>query len=371
MAPQDFSSLPFHSVNSDLEYFTPVMPLPMYRENLPYRFNEYSDVPDEPKFDPDIHLALDEPSEVTRLPDFQRVKTMEGETPGSLAYSQPVKLLSDEGVRVMRQILEREKPKKMVPARGSRVTVRGLYYRSPWIRDLQSNEKLLDLVSKIAGERLVPSHFNNSTPQVNFSIPGLGGTSDFWHWDSVCYVANFLLSDPSTMVGGDLEIIKMEKEAGMRALVGGTLEPAKVEKLVYGPPGNMVLAQGSEILHHVTQIESELPRIVCILCFCPANVFKPDKMVLYTEEQADKAHGHDTITAYEFFRGKAWVCGQGLTGMVSQVKHTEDRNKLAERLRSVATELERVSGILDGSLKDHIGFYDENANKHAVQYNGK
>merc|ERR1711935_1076141 len=319
------------------------MPLPHYRDNLPYRLNEYEDVPDEPRFDSDVHLAPEHPSHVTKLPDFSRVDSMKGEEPGTLAYSNPVRLLSEEGVRVMRQILEREKPAKMVPARGSRVTVRGLYYKSPWIRDLQSSERLLDLVSVMAGERLVPSHFNNSTPQVNFSIPGLGGSSDFWHWDSVCYVANFLLSDPSTMEGGDLEIIKMEKEEGMRALVGGSLSSDKVEKLVYGPPGNMVLAQGSEILHHVTQIKSEVPRIVCILCFCPANVFKPDKMVLYTEEQADKAHGHANIAAYEFFRGKAWVCGQALTGMVSQVKHTEDREKLAERLRSVATELERVA----------------------------
>ena len=52
-----------------------------------------------------------------------------------------------------------------------------------------------------------------------------------------------------------MEIIKLQKKTGMEALCNGTLAQNKVEKLVYGPPGTMVLAQGSEILHHVTPIK--------------------------------------------------------------------------------------------------------------------
>merc|ERR1719481_27479 len=266
----------------------------------------------------------------------------------------------------MRTIIERERPSKLVPTRGSRTSLRGLNYRSPFIRDLQSHPKVLELLSIIAGEKLVPSHFNNSTPQVNISLPGVSGAAEFWHWDSVSYVANFLLNDPEGMEGGDLEIIKMEKQAGMEALCAGSLAEKSVEKLVYGPPGTMVLAQGSEILHHVTPIKSHHERVVVILCFCPANVFKPDKMVLYAEEQEDSSHGYNGIAAYEFFRGKAWVCGQALTAMASKIPHTEDRVKLADRLRSVSHELERVADILDETVADTIGYFDETTKTHEV-----
>ena len=69
-------------------------------------------------------------------------------------------------------------------------------------------------------------------------MPGLGGAAEFWHWDSITYVGNFiirliilvtsyqciLVSDMTDMDGGELEIIKMEKYDGMKALTEGSLK---------------------------------------------------------------------------------------------------------------------------------------------------
>ena len=69
-------------------------------------------------------------------------------------------------------------------------------------------------------------------------MPGLGGAAEFWHWDSITYVGNFiirliilvtsyqciLVSDMADMDGGELEIIKMEKYDGMKALTEGSLK---------------------------------------------------------------------------------------------------------------------------------------------------
>ena len=161
----------------------------------------------------------------------------------------------------MRKIVAREKP-DCGPSRGCRIALRGLYYTSPWVRDLHNCPLVLDLVSSIAGERLVPTHHINAAPQVNFSIPGMSGAAEFWHWDSISYVGNFLLNDVDNMEGGDLEIIKMQKHEGMEALVSGTLKPENVERLVYGPPGKMVLCQGSEVLHHVTPVKYEKIQVI-------------------------------------------------------------------------------------------------------------
>ena len=250
MAVKSYYELPIHKTNDDLTYLTPIMPVPDIKEGLPYKYNDYDDV-DEPKFDPELHLAMESPEYVTLLPDYKKTERTAG---GKLAYSQPFQFLSRKGVEVMKKIVLREKP-DCGPSRGSRVALRGLYYTSPWVRDLHNCPQVLEMISNIAGEPLVPTHHINAAPQVNFSIPGMTGAAEFWHWDSISYVANFLLNDMEEMEGGDLEIIKMQKHVGMDALVNGSLKSNQVERLVYGPPGKMVVCQGSEVLHHVTPVK--------------------------------------------------------------------------------------------------------------------
>ena len=75
-------------------------------------------------------------------------------------------------------------------------------------------------------------------------------------------LGNFLINDMKNIEGGDLEIIKMEKRAGMKALVNGTLRPEQLERISYEAPGKMMLCQGSEILHHVTPIRSCVLRMI-------------------------------------------------------------------------------------------------------------
>ena len=250
MAVQDFSSLPLYSTNTDLTYLQDNIPLPDSKENLPYAYKTYEDV-DEPIFDPSIHLDLQMPDSVKTLPHYQQAGKG---TDGNLAYSKPFQFLSAKGLAVIRKIVTRETP-SVEPSRGSRIGIRGLYYSSPWVRDLHSCPQVLDHVSNIVGERVVITHNLPSAPHINSSVPGAKGAAEFWHWDSIGFVGNFLISDTKGLDGGDLEIIKKEKFAGMKALVEGNLGVDDVEKISYEAPGKMVLAQGSEILHHVTPIK--------------------------------------------------------------------------------------------------------------------
>ena len=67
-----------------------------------------------------------------------------------------------------------------------------------------------------------------------------------------------MLSDMTKMIGGNLEISMMNKELALEKIARG--EHVAKETVQYEKPGKMILAQGSEILHHVTPVESTQER---------------------------------------------------------------------------------------------------------------
>ncbi len=98
--------------------------------------------------------------------------------------------------------------------------------------------------------------------QINISIPGLhNAPSDPWHYDSVAYTGVILLNDMEGLEGGELELMKMEKHKGLGQLAAGRIKSGVHTEIVsYESPGKMILAQGSEILHHVTPVYSSHQR---------------------------------------------------------------------------------------------------------------
>ena len=67
--------------------------------------------PNEPKFDASIHLNLSSPEYVVTFPSMTKVKRAPQVTSNkgsSFAYSGPFQLLSEEGLKVVRSIVQRE-----------------------------------------------------------------------------------------------------------------------------------------------------------------------------------------------------------------------------------------------------------------------
>ena len=66
------------------------------------------------------------------------------------------------------------------------------------------------------------------------------------------------MNDVQVMEGGELEIMHADKHDGIKLLAQG--KEYKAEAVNYEDPGRMILAQGSEILHHVTRVENNVER---------------------------------------------------------------------------------------------------------------
>jgi len=328
----------------------------------------------EPQFDPKIHLDLKMPEYVRLLDSFEKAKytpdintRKSNENGTNFAYTSPFSLLSDEGIRVLLDIFKRESHRAGDPssARGNKKTIRGLYYASKFIRDLQNCQELTDFFHKICGEELVPHPSYSNSPQVNVSfVGGTKGPVDHWHWDSVAYTGVVLLSDMTEMEGGHLEVAMCEKHKALEMLSHGILPPT--ETIEYGKAGKMILAQGSEILHHVTPVHSNHVRISMIFGYAPANPFQPQKTILDTMRKLDTKH---QLGDYEYFREKCWQMRNCLDHYVNEVKYSTDGEKFGKMLRAVASELIYSADVLEGIRSDRFKVLDECTGKLAESFN--
>lgn len=100
--------------------------------------------------------------------------------------------------------------------RGHKKGLKGLYYLSPFVRDFQNCPQLKEHFKQLVGEDLIPHGMLSNAPQVNFSIYNKNAPLDSWHWDSVAYTGVIILNDMTNFVGGELEIMKMNKRLGLK-----------------------------------------------------------------------------------------------------------------------------------------------------------
>lgn len=330
-----------------------------------------SDGPDIPEFDPRVHLDLSVPAYSERLGDFDRippfdVSSVNTNRGSEFAFTAPFRLLSDEGVRVLRKVLSQLTPKKTHRS----YQYRGLYYASPFVRSLCNDPSLLAHLGRLVGEPVHVHHLLMDAAFANVARENeeavVAGTADPWHFDSCTYVAVTLLSSP--MKGGDLQIVRRGRDDALHRIAEtrNQLDEGELVTVDYQEPGNCILVQGSEIVHRVTPVvESPTgePRIALGLGLVPASPFRWDKTNLDTFAKYDGL----TAASFEFFRLKAHALGHALTELArampsSSALSLDSRGDLARKLRSVSTELDRVAALVETEnlpANDFVGFVDE------------
>lgn len=343
----------------DAEFDSGICPMPLYQPP------QYEDVSaDEPEFDPDIHLNIEHPSKVTLL-DFTEAKLppqVRGNAPSRLAYTQAFRLLSAEGVRVLREILARNH-NLVKSAERQPSYIRGLAYTSKFIRALNEHPRVLDVLSQYAGHRVVPHYMPMNYGHVNYGqLPKEGEVNtrpvDQWHADSVPFVLIVILSDMTDMEGGELECVKRAgRQAGFDLLAETNNSPPKTDLLSvsYERQGYALFMQGSDIIHHVTPVQkAKEPRITLINSYIPANCFAIDRTVYATF-----LNDNEPEAVLEFARGRAWRAQSQLQAFIQQQPYTENPAEVAGYLSRVISELQMTVDLLTGKVDDTMDFFHE------------
>ena len=319
--------------------------------HIPWAWKDIPKWDEEPLYKAEIHLNLCKPSHMYTL-DFQEQKEVGS---GSYALSAVLNVLSEAGVKVLREIIERNMNNTRVSDRIP-TYLRGLGYTSQFIRDMNECPRLAEFVSEMAGTKLIPHAMVANYSHVNIGKVGVAKNVDSWHVDSVPYVLVTVLSDQANSQGGALQMVKRNGLDEARQIVAeakGNPAPDDVITVSYVGAGSGLFMQGSRIMHRVTPIvDAKEPRISMVFSWMPADCFADDATSL-------DFYKKDPEGLFEFTRLKAWRVMNQLRHLVERHPYTEDAQLLAGHLRLCSQELDRTADLITGKVKDGVGYYNE------------
>jgi hypothetical protein len=242
------------------------------------RPHQYLPLTGEPKFKADIHLSLSQPDNTVHLSDLGYSAKDVAACESTFAYCTAFRVLSDEGVRVMKETCQ-----KIYSNRNSSTGTganrlgsyaRGAGYRSTFIRDFCDSPELAEHISRISRVSLVRHSVPAVACGINYAPDDITKAVDTWHVDSVSFDMVMMLSDPSLIKGGEFQIFKGTKEQG-QALLGingeegkdAKLPSERIETLAFPAAGYGFLQQGNMIFHRACRLLEKADRITMVPSF--------------------------------------------------------------------------------------------------------
>ena len=239
---------------------------------------EYLPLTDEPVFDAEIHLCLEQPTAIFSLHDLGYSTEDIAGCESSFGYCNAFRILSDEGVRVMKLVCERiyDNRNESAGTGANRLGsyARGAGYRSKFIRDFCDSQELSAHLSAIANVTLGRHSVPAVACGINYAPDDITKAVDTWHVDSVSFDIVMMMSDPAVLKGGEFQIFQGTKEEG-KALLGISGEEGvdislpedRVSTIPFPAPGYGFLQQGNMIFHRACRLLEKADRITMIPSF--------------------------------------------------------------------------------------------------------
>ena len=292
----------------------------------------------EPSFLAAQHLALERPEKVTTLKELGYSDEKIAECPSPFGVSSAFKILSDEGLAVMREICLKMYDNRNVSV-GTGVNrlgsyCRGVGYRSSFIREFCDSPELAEHLSSIAGVSLARHSVPAVACGVNYAPKDIRNAVDTWHTDSVAFDVVMMLSDPAQIKGGEFQFFKGTKEEG-QSLLGISGEEGKdaelpedrVVTVPFPAAGYGFLQQGNMIFHRACRLLKKAERMTMIPSFVVTPATAND-----ATNSVNMASWDDPCITAELTRHEAWRASARLEALVESISLHDDDNKLAESI---------------------------------------
>ena len=309
---------------------------------------------DEPAFDPERHLGLEDPAEVIMLADlgYDHHEIATKATP--VAASSPFRILSDEGAAVMLRVARRLR--SFARPAGDRIErmVRGGCYRSRWLRDLCISQDVSDHLERIYGIAVAPHPMPLQMGHINFEPARIDAAVDKWHHDTIPLDYVMPVTDPASVVGGRFEyFLGTKHEAAALAAEGRTPPPERTVAPDYAGPGYAVALQGDMVVHRAGPLTEPCERISMVSAYVAL-----DTSVDEQSRTTDLIIVDDQMALWaEWAKMAAWRSKGRLQSLIDELQFTSDRDAVVARLESAVADVHQAIDAMRAGerMTEHYG----------------
>ena len=314
----------------------------------------YAPLEREPTFDPARHLALEKPETVVSLEELGYGPEEIAECPTTLGITSCFRVLSDEGVACLLEVVRSLERFTTSNARIER-NVRGGTYRSRFLRDLCLSPDIAEAISEICDAPMAPHTIPHQLGHLNYNPLDIGRSVDKWHVDTLRVDYVMFVTDPNAVEGGEFQYFAGTKHEMAALHEAGDSPPAdRVVSPRLPGPGHAVLQQGNMVVHRARGIREPGERVTMVNGYVPMDLRFPD----FTRyDQLVHADPPDVVTA-EYERHVAWLARERARAIIDSPDFTDDREASAARLGRIAEELDRAATLIrsePGETIEHFG----------------
>lgn len=328
----------------------PQTTLPFPNERPP----SYIKLESEPVFDPNVHLALGKPEKVVSLQELGYSGAQIKACPSAFGVSSAFKILSDEGLSVMRDLCRRMYGNRNTSI-GTGINrlgsyIRGAGYRSKFIKDFCDSPDLAAHLSEIAGVSLARHSVPAVACGVNYAPKDIRKAVDTWHVDSVAFDIVMMISDPDTIKGGEFQYFHGTKLEGQNYLgidgeegVNVELPPDRVVTVPFPAGGYGFMQQGNMIFHRACRLLEAAERITMIPSFVVTPADADD-----ATNSVNMAGWDDPGITAELTRHEAWRAAARLQRLTSDISLHDDDEHLRQQIDAAIAPLMRFRNRISG-----------------------
>ena len=295
----------------------------------------------EPVFDPSRHLQLEQPEHMLTLSDFGYNEDEVSRFASAMAMTSPVRLLSDEGVGAMREVvaaLLATPPHNQ--GTGSPPSIFNVACRSRFVRDLSLNEEIAEFFGRQFHTALIPHTMLHQQTQMNLDSSVQDEKDTAWHHDVVAFAYVLMIHDPAELEGGDFEYFHGTREEGIKWLDSmGDLPGETVVKPVYPGAGYACFMQGSAITHRAGPLRRPGFRCTLVSSFCSTDlqVHDPNRIHFVDDYRYDPQYGR--YKAMDWARHKAWRSRAKLEQLLTEMAFTDDSVMVVAALKDAIADV--------------------------------
>lgn len=293
----------------------------------------------EPVFDPDRHLALEEPKEIILLADLGYSEDEIANKATPVAASTPFRVLSDQGAEAMLDVARRLRVH--VSRAGERIerVVRGGCYRSRWLRDLCLSQEVNAHLEAIYGIPVAPHPMPVHLGHLNYEPSVIDTAIDKWHHDTLPLDYVLPVTDPNTVDGGRFEyFVGTKQEAAELAAQG--LTPPEARRVAPDFPGfgYAIALHGNMVVHRAGPLASPGERISMV------NGYVALDTALDEQSRSVDLIGVDDpqLLWAEWARMAAWRSRGRLDSLIEHLAFSDDREAVIAELESAVGDANRA-----------------------------